>query len=391
MTKDISNDNKDQEAKKKEVVENFNDKNLEWYLEALSKEELKNICRNLKIKGFSSKNKEDLVDLITTSYFENDDLLQSMMRNYDSGFKVLLDTITEQDENYIVFHHDIPDNVFLYYADDTELLFIPQDVKEHFKSYKAAHPEFKADIDKINFYHSALNLYGFVSLQHLAMLKEKYFNEKMTINEVQEELLQLMPEYEALISDSSVKHRELSAVKINLAALTHNKDYYVPSFEIFKKYADHYYVEPTKEIETLVEYIKSGITDTFVGTHTGELIVNTILFGLRANETPDQILLHIDNIEKNGFVKFTDRAKLTEIIANALNTTRLWTLNGHKQDELQHAKNLVDKDRLKQSNVTNINTNKNKKKPVQLKRKTKKRGKNRNVAHVAKLEDYRKK
>lgn len=383
MTNELNIDIKAQEEKKKLVAEKFNNNTLDMYLSALSKEELKNICRNLGIKGYSSKNKEDVISLITETYFADDQILDKMLHTYDSDFKVVLDNITAQENNYMVYHHDIPDDVFLFYADDTELLFIPQDVKAHFNAYKQAHPTFKEEIDKIHFYRSALNLYGFVTLKHLAVLKEKYFNVQMTEDEIRDELITVMPEYEALIKDGSVKHKELSNIDIDLKFLTEQKEYYIPKYDDYKLYTEHFYVEPTQEIKHLVEYIEAGITEDFLGTDTGKLIINTILFGLRANETPEQILLHIDNVEKNGFVKFDDREKLTKLIANALNTTRLWMLNGHKRSEVQSKVQSEQAQSQVQSQAPAQTVKK--KKPVQVTRKTKKRGKNRNVAHVARL------
>ncbi|WP_414055484.1 hypothetical protein [Macrococcus equi] len=367
MTNELNIDIQEQEEKKEYAAENFNNYTLDHYLAGLSKDELKNICRNLSIKGFSSKNKEDLIQLITTSYFSDFTILQSMLKSYDSGYKVVLDKLSEQAENYMVFHYDVPDDVFLFYAQDTELLFIPKDVKTHFLAYKKEHPEFKADIDNIHFYRSALNLYGFVSLKHLQTLKEKYYSVKPSEEEIREEIIALMPEYEPMISGSSIKHIELAPVQLNLQALTEGKTYYIPSFDEFIAYTERFYIERTQEVQALERYLADYIIEDFKDTDTSRLIVNTILFGLRANETPDQILLHIDNVEANGFMQFTTRDELIVLIREALNTTRLWTLHGFKKAE------------------TNSTAKKVKKKHVQVKRKTKKRGKNRNIAHVAKL------
>lgn len=366
MTNDLSIDIKKQEERKQQAVKTYNDYTLDWYLSALSKEELKEICRKLEIKGFSSKNKEDLVSLITEEYFADDTLLRAMLNSYDSHFKVVLDTITEQKENYVVFHQDIPDDVFLFYADDTELLFIPKDVKKHFKAFKKENPAFQEEIEKIHFYRSALNLYGFVSLKHLAALKKKYYGVVTSEAEVEQELIDLMPEYAACIKDGGVKHIELAPIELDLKSLTHEKDYYVPDFDAFKRYSEHFYIERTAEIDALDTYLTENLNEEFRGTDTGKLIVNTILFGLRANETPDQILLHIDNVVETGFMTIKSRDTLTELIAAALATSRLWTLHGHKREEVATSHQV-------------------KKKPVQIKRKSKKRGKNRNIAHVAKL------
>ncbi|MGK0555093.1 hypothetical protein [Macrococcus capreoli] len=371
MTNELNIDVKEQEEKKQHAAEHYHDYTLDWYLSGLSKDELKNICRNLEIKGFSSKNKEDLVTLITDAYFENFDILKATFETYDSNFKVAIDELTEQDDNYIVFHRDIPDEVFLFYAEGTEFLFIPKDVKAHFKAYKKEHPSFKQEIDTIHFYRSALNLYGFVSLKHLALLKEKYFNITMTEDAIRDELIAAMPEYAPLIKDGSVKHIELTPVQLDLKKLTFNKDYYIPDYETYQLYTERFYIERTPEINALAEYLSNALLEDFKGTDTEQLIIDTILFGLRANETPDQIVLHIENVEVNGFMKIASYDTLRGLIADALLTARLWTLNGHKSGEL---KDLV------------LNTLP-KRKPVQIKRKSKKRGKNKNIAHVAKLKN----
>ncbi|MCE4957779.1 hypothetical protein [Macrococcoides caseolyticum] len=376
MTNELNIDIKEQEARKQEAVKEYHNQNLDWYLSALSKVELKNICRNLNIKGFSSKNKDDLIQLIVDTYFNDDEMLKAMLQTYDSQFKVVLDEITDQEKDYIIFHRDIPDDVFLFYAEGTELLFIPKDVKQHFLAFKASHPEFINEIEQIHFYRSALNLYGFVSLKHLSDLKKKYYGIDMATDEVKNELISIMPEYAPFIKDGGVKHIELAPIDINSKALTQNKNYYTPDLKTFKLYSDRFYVDATPEVNAFKKYLSESMTEAFRGTDAAELIINTILFGLRANETPNQILLHISNVENNGFMQIEDHTLLTKYIEDALRTTRLWRLSGHKRSEV---KGVAD-------NSQNVTKNKlPKKKTVQVKRKSKKRGKNKNIAHIARL------
>lgn len=74
------------------------------------------------------------------------------------------------------------------------------------------------------------------------------------------------------------------------------------------------------------------VTEEYRGTYTAQLITDTIIFGLRANDTPEFILKHIQQIENSGFLKVEDLT-LPEYIARAIIDTRLWSLNGHKTQQ----------------------------------------------------------
>lgn len=398
MTDEIKYDIEEIEERKKYAIDNFNDNKLEWYLNVLSKSELISICKKLLIKGYSSKNKSEIIKLIIDTYFKDYELLEKMLKTYHSGFKVVLDQVTNQKKNYIIFHHDVPDDVFLFYAEGSELLFIPVDVKEHFNQYKKHNKNYSSEMQTIKFYRSAFNLYGFMTFEHLVELKKQFFNIETSVEVVKKEIVELLPEYESLISGDSIKHIELKNIELDLDSLTKDKNYYVPNkLEEYMRYSERFYIEENDAINELKMYLEEGISQKFKGTDTASLIVNTIIFGLRANDKPDQIMKHIDNIEKSGFVSFKDKSTLKQKIEKALYHTRIWVLNGYTFEEVEGIIKLVHPDELGKQESKNKKTdkllplNKNKKKPVQVKRKTNKRGKNRNIAHVTKLDDYRKK
>ncbi|UBH15223.1 hypothetical protein [Macrococcus armenti] len=306
---------------------------LEWYLESLSKESLKTICRNYEIKGYSSKNKEALIALIQDEYFADDTLLNKLLKCLTSDYKLVFFELANGESNVTTFNRDIPDTLFLFYPESDEHLVIPKDVKAHFKNYIERHEEMIEEMKRIEFYHSALNLYGFVSLKQLSKLGVKYEQFQMSELEVADDITKLLPEYADLIIDNSVKHKDLTGINIDLKKLTHNHRYYEPATkEAFFKYNDPYYVEPSSAIDSLKKFLTSAVTEQYKGTYTAELIVNTIIFGLRANNTPNYIIQHIEHIEKNGFLEIQDHSILRKLIEAALMDSRLWSLNGNKKE-----------------------------------------------------------
>lgn len=321
-----------------EAYMTHNVQNLTWYLESLSKEELKDICRNFDIKGFSSKNKDELIELIQSTYFEDDQLLTRLLQELSSDHKLIFYELAVSDDDTVPFNRDIPDTLFLFYPEADEHLVIPKDVKKHFKQYIEKHPEIEHDIQLIEFYHSAFNLYGFVSLKQLAKLQYKYKGLQKDEQTIEEEIRRLLPEYKELIQDKSVKHRDLAQVNLNMKALTHGKKYYEPATESeFLNYNDPYFTEPSEAVESLRTLLNKMVTEEYAGTYTAQLIIDTIIFGLRANDTPEFIMKHIQQIEDSGFIK-VEGAALSDSIDHAINDSRLWSLNGHKKQQKRERK-----------------------------------------------------
>lgn len=321
-----------------EAYMTHNVQNLTWYLESLSKEELKDICRNFDIKGFSSKNKDELIELIQSTYFKDDQLLTRLLQELSSDYKLIFYELAVSDDETVRFNRDIPDTLFLFYPEADEHLVIPKDVKQHFKQFIETHPDINSDIQLIEFYHSAFNLYGFVSLKQLAKLQYKYKGLQKDEQTIKEEITRLLPEYKDLIQHRSVKHRDLAQVNLNMKALTHGKKYYEPATESeFLNYKDPYFTEPSEAIEALRTLLDDMVTEEYRGTYTAQLITDTIIFGLRANDTPEFILKHIQQIENSGFLKVENRT-LPEYIARAIIDTRLWSLNGHKPQQKKERK-----------------------------------------------------
>ncbi|MFG6220132.1 Rho termination factor N-terminal domain-containing protein, partial [Staphylococcus aureus] len=59
----------------------LNDVTLEHALLLKTNDELKTICRQYGIKGFSNKNKQNLVELIMTAFFNNNHIIEQVFSN----------------------------------------------------------------------------------------------------------------------------------------------------------------------------------------------------------------------------------------------------------------------------------------------------------------------
>lgn len=78
----------------------LNDVTLEHALLLKTNDELKTICRQYGIKGFSNKNKQNLVELIMTAFFNNNHIIEQVFSNATLFEFDILSSILESDDNY---------------------------------------------------------------------------------------------------------------------------------------------------------------------------------------------------------------------------------------------------------------------------------------------------
>lgn len=127
----------------------LNDVTLEQALLLKTNDELKSICRQYGIKGYSNKNKHNLVELIMTAFFNNNHIIGQVFSNASLFEFSILASILEGDDNYrlnnelITFeniHLMNPDTFlithFYYYYDfEYDCLILPNEVRKHIENY----------------------------------------------------------------------------------------------------------------------------------------------------------------------------------------------------------------------------------------------------------------
>ncbi|MBO1199309.1 hypothetical protein J3T65_07380 [Staphylococcus simiae] len=125
--------------------QNLNNVSLHDALENKTVPELKDICRTYQIKGFSNKNKDSLIDLISKEFFEDSSILNQMFVGSSLAELVMLFNILDNDKNYFIDNSlilteemnllDIDDflmDYFMYFYDYRfDALVLPQDTRQH--------------------------------------------------------------------------------------------------------------------------------------------------------------------------------------------------------------------------------------------------------------------
>lgn len=127
----------------------LNDVTLEHALLLKTNDELKTICRQYGIKGFSNKNKQNLVELIMTAFFNNNHIIEQVFSNATLFEFDILSSILESDDNYrlnneltkfeklqlINFDNFLTSHFYYYYDFEYDCLILPNDVRKHIENF----------------------------------------------------------------------------------------------------------------------------------------------------------------------------------------------------------------------------------------------------------------
>lgn len=103
-----------------------------------SMDDLKQICRDYHIKGFSNKRKDDINTLIVDTLMSESDQFINQLFNRYADFKQLIAAFIIRDTN-IFEPTDHKARPFIVYQQDSEFVTIPKDVLSRFRTYFNQH------------------------------------------------------------------------------------------------------------------------------------------------------------------------------------------------------------------------------------------------------------
>lgn len=166
----------------------FNDTSLNDALENKTIPELKDICRTYRIKGFSNKNKDALIDLVHQAFSKDFTVLEQMFKDASLIEIVMLFNILDSDHNYHIDNslvhteemnllniEDFLMNYFMYFYDyQYDILVLPQDTRQHVIDFIDEHGGPKQFLNQYNDRLSDDDL--FKDLQHISEYIEDNFD-----------------------------------------------------------------------------------------------------------------------------------------------------------------------------------------------------------------------
>ncbi len=209
----------------------------------------------------------------------------------------------------------------------------------------------KIDIDKImpvieknailrQHIMATLNLYGIVKLDWIVELYNKYYEEKISVQDVVEFVKKDM----RIVCQSKIM--EDCLVEETIYALDKNnfhdfvgvmveRPYYIPSKEMLECLADETYYENTLAIEKLKSHLRTNFTQD-EDIIEEAIIAITMIARVDSDRTGKTMELMLEEMANIG-IEFKDLAQIHEVIKHivaVVNNTRKWINKGFTSNEL---------------------------------------------------------
>jgi uncharacterized protein YecA (UPF0149 family) len=330
----------DKKLLKSQVLEEFKQlekpDSLDTIMNQYSVEEIKDIARQLSIKGYSKYRKEELIKYVITNMLDEKIATKYFLGAKEEELKAFEKACQS---SFLATFNDF--ELFTYllkggYVTFTSILevIVPKEVKELYHNIKTeAFLKKHKRIDLLGNYCRATNtLYGVVPLDKVVEI----FNEQNKEKTTKEEILDA---YGRIKNNMSfVDYRDgyfvdfslMDDVYLEVLRIQGDKPYYIPSKTELLKYANYFYVERTTQYEALLKFL---INEVKVDREVAEEVCDEIGFQVR-NGAPFQ---EIFGLFQNQEIQFEDLKQANELLGfvqELSNHTRMIDNRGHTPNEL---------------------------------------------------------
>ncbi len=336
---------------------------LAHYLTELKNDELKDICKFFGIKGYSNKNKDTLVTMITEFVFKDNEAADKMFNDMSVEEYNVLNHLLISDHFADEFNGRMQPQHLIF--TNGSYAFMPSDVKEYLRAYVVEKSSAEEQDDEVKALVSAVNLYGYFSLAHYKEVLKTYFDIDMTVEELKSELSGV-----ATLKDNFILNPLMSEGMFSGEGVDKERMYYLPdSWEEFQKYFAFEYHPGTEELNALLNYLDDYLTSPM----RRKDLTDSLIVMMKVMDHPKNLMNIITDLVSEGILTPVPKQPTELYMIAAFRTIRNWHLGGHKMIEVAET---VAKTPAQTQEKRVINK--------QVKKKSKKRRKSRNVSRSKK-------
>lgn len=306
-------------------------------LSGYTKDELKEIAKNLSMTGYTKFKKEDLIPYLAENILTEYMLGSYFMNAYNREIKFFescMEKVILQSEKAEVLAEYFVSAGYLFLGTENQYI-VPTEVRE---LYQRVNTEGFQKARKrhqllVGYCFAAVNLYAAVSVEKVVEIFNEQNTAKTHIEEMllalekiaeRSELVILNPDTNELFNSYLYNSNGVSVLKEKQG----DKPYYIPPREVFLKYADEDYITPTREIVILEGYLMKNLE--MEETEARELC-GEISFMLRVGCS----IQYIVNLLKGRGINFTEQlTNGIDLLMKLSNTTRMWANRGFTAKEM---------------------------------------------------------
>ncbi|MFA5385214.1 MAG: Rho termination factor N-terminal domain-containing protein [Eubacteriales bacterium] len=305
--------------------------------------ELRKVGRLLHVKYYGKLPKFELIAAISES-LQNTDVLRDLLYVLDETELTFFQNAASMkhlhNDKVLVDCYLLPQDLGLlqsFYYEDNLYFVAPKEIKSTIKKLTVmGFYEEKRFRDLLNKYAiAAVSLYGVISQDDFVALFNSQNKRQTNIDEMFSVLLTYVYMdagycfWDEYIVDVDFEEDDFDGVPALLEARK-GKPRYAPPQEEFLKYSDWDYYEETPQLIALKQYLTDLIADPNLVLDTLDEIHDMCAAEVRMQEC-------FDLLDSTGIVfdSMEQASKITQLIVDAQNNTRLWSNYGHTPNELR--------------------------------------------------------
>ncbi|MFH0715666.1 hypothetical protein WMC59_02385 [Staphylococcus delphini] len=317
-------------------------------------EDIKMLCKQHDITGYSGMNKSELLVYFIT-HLVTPEYIQESVAHMSRAHRLLLVLTQQMIEVGIPFETtlDVPESFLLYKPrmtfDGTGEILIPHEIDEKMKEAVQTEETLKALSDQYRLLIASVELYGSLPLEQLQVVYQKYMNQTLTLDALKDWLdlvEEVNPDFKNYeVKDDVITHIDFQFDQTQMVEIASKVTYYLPETkEEMLTYSKRLYGIDPERCDRVIEWVK----DHFIEYEYMDFIDRN----LEAEELGTELLLLLKHISEPGdflpvLEGWIEDGELDEdafstglvLFEEMLKHMRSWLYLGHTSEEFENILN----------------------------------------------------
>lgn len=317
-------------------------------------EDIKTLCKQHDITGYSGMNKSELLvhfitHLVTPEY------IRESVAHMSRAHQLLLVLTQQMIEGGIPFETtlDVPQSFLMYKPrmtfDDTGKILIPHEIDEKMKEAVQTEEILKALSDQYRLLIASVELYGSLPLEQLQVVYQKYMDQTLTLDALKDWLdlvEEVNPDFKNYeVKDDVITHIDFQFDQTQMVEIASKVTYYLPETkEEMLTYSKRLYGIDPERCDRVIEWVKDHFIEyeymDFIDRNLeAEELGTEILLLLKHISEPDDFAPVLEGWIEDGELDEDAFSTGLVLIEEVLKHMRSWLYLGHTSEEFENILN----------------------------------------------------
>ncbi|PCF35032.1 hypothetical protein B5C00_02715 [Staphylococcus delphini] len=317
-------------------------------------EDIKALCKQHDITGYSGMNKSELLVHFIT-YLVTPEYIRESVAHMSRAHQLLLVLTQQMIEVGIPFETtlDVPQSFLMYKPrmsfDDTGEILIPHEIDEKMKEAVQTEEILKALSDQYRLLIASVELYGSLPLEQLQVVYQKYMDQTLTLDALKDWLdlvEEVNPDFKNYeVKDDVITHIDFQFDQTQMVEIASKVTYYLPETkEEMLTYSKRLYGIDPERCDRVIEWVKDHFIEyeymDFIDRNLeAEELGTELLLLLKHISEPDDFAPVLEGWIEDGELDEDAFSTGLVLFEEMLKHMRSWLYLGHTSEEFENILN----------------------------------------------------